>query len=142
MSKKICNVTVFEIVHEIEEEQRKMGLLPNMCENILSPLNIPFIFTAICEGLHKEKLLQEWQVSNKIQCKNSSEKMYARISCFRLFEKNSLSWLLEAQNHIHIQLTCTEEQKAAYLKSKYFQVAQKLRKADFISESFRTSFTL
>lgn len=78
------------------------------------------------------------EVSYKITY--ASEQMHARISSFRLLGKFSSHDMLnkrfsEAQNHIHIGTTCIEGQKAAYLKRKYFQVAQKLRKPDFIFES-------
>lgn len=48
------------------EEQIKMGLIPDICENIVSPLKIPSILTTSDEILHKEELLREWQVSNKM----------------------------------------------------------------------------
>jgi hypothetical protein len=32
-----------------------VGLLPNICEIILRPLKIPFIFTAIAEAFHTQK---------------------------------------------------------------------------------------
>ena len=48
------------------EEQIKLGLIPDICENILSPLKIPSILTTSDKILHKEELLLEWQVSNKI----------------------------------------------------------------------------
>jgi hypothetical protein len=38
---------------KMEEKRTNMSQVPNICEIILSPLNIPFIFTAIDEAFCK-----------------------------------------------------------------------------------------